>query len=224
MSIESLLAMTGLGQFVDQDFFLAQIGLLGGSALLFLFSLALCIMAFRAAKAAKSARGESEAYFESAQDLAKEMRHLTAQVEKTMSGEPSFLENATSGIAAASVPPEMRMDTEGSEAASEQASELEKSHSAEPAAALVDQDSKTDLAEKEPKKTQKRWGRSPRASDDTLAFVDSDETLTKDAASNVTAIDEGAVCELVDDPKVELSEEAQQGNSPLSRLLRRRRS
>ena len=49
MSIEGLLSMSGLGEFVDQDFFVAQVVLLGGTLLFFILSCVFCIMAFRSA-------------------------------------------------------------------------------------------------------------------------------------------------------------------------------
>ena len=103
MSLENLLAKAGMGEFVEQEFFLAQVGLLGGSIILVLISLVFCILAFRAAGAARTAREESELMFQSAQDLAGEMRHLTAQVERKLHGE-SELSGAGVGVEAASVP------------------------------------------------------------------------------------------------------------------------
>lgn len=74
MGFESFLAGVGLGGLVAEDFFFAQVVLMSVTALLFLASLVISLMAFRAAAAARQARRE-------ANDLAAEMRHLTAQVE-----------------------------------------------------------------------------------------------------------------------------------------------
>lgn len=74
MGFEEFLAGVGLGGLVAEDFFFAQVGLMSVTALLFLASLVMSFMAFRAASAARSARRE-------ASDLAAEIRHLTAQVE-----------------------------------------------------------------------------------------------------------------------------------------------
>lgn len=81
MAFEEFLMRVGLGELVAEDFFLAQILLMSVTALLFAASLVMCVMAFRAAAAARKARSEAQAHFLSAQDLAVEMRHLTAQVE-----------------------------------------------------------------------------------------------------------------------------------------------
>ena len=102
--VEKILSMAGLGEFVERDFFIAQVGLLGGSALLFVFSLVVCILAFRAAVAARGAQRDSELHFASSQDLATEMRQLTAQVEQSLSGERAPVGDATAGIASASIP------------------------------------------------------------------------------------------------------------------------
>jgi|GEM_PF-4549044 len=205
MTAENFLSMVGLGQLVDQDFFIVQVGLLGGSVIFFFLSLVLCIMAFRATMAARNARNESEAYFESAQDLAKEVRHLTAQVEQTMSGERTSLEDATSGIAAASVPSAAML--------------IEDSVGGDDATVEEKIDHQSTGITSNP--TQKASGRAPRSSDDTLSFVDAEDPFkTQD-----TEIVEGAVCELVDDPETtaSASEDADR-MSPLSKLLRRRQA
>lgn len=81
MAFEEFLMRVGLGELVAEDFFLAQIVLMSLTALLFAASLVMCVMAFRAATAARKARSEARTHLLSAQDLAVEMRHLTAQVE-----------------------------------------------------------------------------------------------------------------------------------------------
>lgn len=75
MSFEAAISALGLGElFVDQAF-LAEVVMLAVTTLLFLCSIIVCAMAFRAAGSAHRARRE-------ALDLAVEVRHLTAQVEK----------------------------------------------------------------------------------------------------------------------------------------------
>lgn len=75
MGLEGVISALGLGGLIADQAFLAQIGLMAVSSVLFLSSIIVCAMAFRAAGAARSARRE-------ALDLAVEVRHLTAQVEK----------------------------------------------------------------------------------------------------------------------------------------------
>jgi biopolymer transport protein ExbB/TolQ len=85
MELESALAALGLGELVAEEAFVAQIGLMAVSTILFLCSIVVCGMAFRAAGAARRARRE-------ALDLAVEVRHLTAQVENATArrrGEPA---------------------------------------------------------------------------------------------------------------------------------------
>lgn len=220
MDFEYLLSVTGLGEFVDQDFFLAQIGLLGGSALLFLFSLVLCVLAFRAAGAAKSAREESEAYFQSAQDLASEVRSLTAQVEKTKSNERgAFPEAAQKGLAAAAVPTATMPD----QAPDVHSNENDNGDNAEPDNVA----SNNEAREFSPKPSS-----SERAGN-VLSFVDGDEDLLKDGAGKDLGflgkgvpIDEDQV---IDGEVSSLDEQgaddrSEKSGSPLSNLLRRRKN
>jgi hypothetical protein len=74
MSVEAFLSEFG--------YFISDLGFQGANILLFICSFVLCIMAFKAAGAARRARNEAQAHMRSAQDLAVEVRHLTAQVEK----------------------------------------------------------------------------------------------------------------------------------------------
>lgn len=92
--MENLASVLGLRELLAGDMFAAQLGVLAVTTFLVVCSFVLCLMAFRAAGAARRARGEAEAHFRAAQDLAVEMRRLTAQVEKAM----------TRRAAAASVP------------------------------------------------------------------------------------------------------------------------
>lgn len=93
MALHDFLASLGFEEFLTKDIFTAQVGVLAATAFFFAGSLVLCLMAFRAARAAGRSRSEAQAHFRSAQDLAVEVRRLTAQVEK-----------ATTRRAAASVP------------------------------------------------------------------------------------------------------------------------
>jgi hypothetical protein len=87
MPLDRVLAMTGIADWIADPFFYAEAGAAGLSAFLFLCCLALCIMAFRSAGAAKNAHRE-------AKDLAIEVRRLTAQVEKATSRRASSIDDA----------------------------------------------------------------------------------------------------------------------------------
>ncbi|MEX0643701.1 MAG: hypothetical protein WD076_00200 [Parvularculaceae bacterium] len=82
MAFEGLLSPQGLGEFLARDFFTLQVGVMVLTALAFLCTFVLCLMAFRAAGGAKRARIDAEAHYRAAQDLAVEVRHLTAQIER----------------------------------------------------------------------------------------------------------------------------------------------
>ena len=82
MNVEEVLASFGLGGLVADEFFFTQIGVLTLTGILFAMSLALCIMAMRAAFSAKRAQNEAQMSVSSMQDMAVEMRQLTAQVER----------------------------------------------------------------------------------------------------------------------------------------------
>jgi hypothetical protein len=74
MAFEGSVAM--LGEFLTGNLFLSQMGVLGATALMFVSSLVLCVMSFRSAGASRRA-------MRSAEELAREVRHLTAQIEQT---------------------------------------------------------------------------------------------------------------------------------------------
>lgn len=74
MRLDELIARVGRGEVIADDVFYFQIGLLTLVVLFFLASLVLCVMSVRAAGGARSA-------LKRADELAAEMRHLTAQVE-----------------------------------------------------------------------------------------------------------------------------------------------
>lgn len=82
MNFEQVIASFGLGGLVADEFFVTQIGVLTLTAILFAASLALCIMAARAASTAKRVRDDVQSSAASMQDMAVEMRQLTAQVER----------------------------------------------------------------------------------------------------------------------------------------------
>lgn len=81
MTLDRLLALAGLGEIVAEDLLFVQIAVLGATALLFLASLVLSALAFRAAGTARKARVEAAADAVVARDLAVEIRRLTAQTE-----------------------------------------------------------------------------------------------------------------------------------------------
>ena len=84
MSLQDMLSALGFGGLTASEFVsIAELAMLFGSGILFLSTFVLCMMAFRATGAAQQARKAAETHFRSAQDLAVEVRHLTAQVEKS---------------------------------------------------------------------------------------------------------------------------------------------
>ncbi|MEL6365317.1 MAG: hypothetical protein AAFR11_10815 [Pseudomonadota bacterium] len=74
----------GFGGVVAESFFWGHVAIAGASAMMFIASFGFCAAAFRAVQDAKSARADAEAHKRSAQDLAVEVRHLTAQVERAL--------------------------------------------------------------------------------------------------------------------------------------------
>lgn len=76
MPFEELFSALGLGELLASDLFMTQVGVLAATALLFLSSLVVTVMSFRSAAASRQA-------LLSARELAIEVRHLTAQVEKS---------------------------------------------------------------------------------------------------------------------------------------------
>jgi len=228
MTIEGLLSTAGLGEFVAQDFFVVQVGLLGGGALLFVLSLILCLMAFRAAKAAKEARGEAEVFFQSAQDLAGEVRHLTAQVEKTANGERAPLSDATDGIVDAFVPEAAELDSLEPTASHDAASGVDtRVDTGAGSQHFVEQNdpSLQVVAARKPPLDQAAKDAGP---DNALSFVDGDESLLREPAKDVGFVGEGIPSgEYCDEHAHDLAARDAAGEqskpSPLSSLLRRRR-
>lgn len=74
--MKAFLVSLGLEQFLGDELLLLQAVVLGLTAFFFLCSLVLSVMAMRTASSARKARL-------SANDLALEVRHLTAQIEKS---------------------------------------------------------------------------------------------------------------------------------------------
>ena len=82
MNSEQVLASLGLVGQVADEMFVTQIGVLALTGLLFVASMALCIMAARAASSAKRTRDDVQGVAASMQDMKDEMRQLTAQIER----------------------------------------------------------------------------------------------------------------------------------------------
>ena len=82
MTVEQVVANLGLGGIVADQAVITQVGLLAGAGILFVAALALCIIAMRAASSAKQSRLEVQELSASMTEMAGEMRHLTAQVER----------------------------------------------------------------------------------------------------------------------------------------------
>ena len=82
MTVEQVVANLGLGGIVADQAFITQVGLLAGAGILFIAALALCVIAMRAASSAKQSRLEVQELSASMTEMAGEMRHLTAQVER----------------------------------------------------------------------------------------------------------------------------------------------
>lgn len=103
MGYERMLAGWGLGGFATQIMILAI------TLLLFFAAISLCVLAFRAVGAARRLRQEVDAQFRSVQDLAVEVRHLTAQVENAVARRASVPEappSRTARVGASETTPE----------------------------------------------------------------------------------------------------------------------
>lgn len=222
MSIEGLLSMSGLGEFVDQDFFVAQVALLGGTLLFFVLSCVFCIMAFRSAIAARNARGEAQDFFRSAEDLAVEVRRLTAQVEATAQNRSAPVTAPVEDTVTASVPNHLS------------ATDQDTSDRASPSGATATAAEKTgDAANADTSKAALLLSDAPQnenavtaeAGDNTLSFVDGKESLLKapafvgEGVPSAELTDDVANHDLADRDAVRETARP----SPLSTLLRRRR-
>jgi hypothetical protein len=82
MSAESVVTALGLGELFATDMLAVQLVILAATVAAFVFSLALMVMAGRAASSAKRARVEAEGLLRSAQDFAVEARQIAAKIEK----------------------------------------------------------------------------------------------------------------------------------------------
>lgn len=82
MSAESVVAALGLGELFATDVLAVQLVILAATVASFVFSLALMVIAGRAASSARRARGEADGLLRSAQDFAVEARQLAAKIER----------------------------------------------------------------------------------------------------------------------------------------------
>lgn len=96
MNIEAVLSALGVGGAMSGEFFLTQMGVLGVTAFAFAGSIVLCMLSFRAASSTQRA-------LKTAEELAAEVRHLTAQIE-TASRRPARAEAETRDHAGESDP------------------------------------------------------------------------------------------------------------------------
>ena len=89
MSVESLLAALGLSEVLAGGVTAVEFGLVVGSVLAFAGSLALMILAGRAAGSARASKREAESILRSAQDLVVEARQLSSRMERAHASGPS---------------------------------------------------------------------------------------------------------------------------------------
>lgn len=82
MTAEAVLQSLGLSEMLSRDVLGVQLAVLAATAALFVFSLAMMIMAARSAGGALKARREAESYLRHAQDVIVEARQLSAQIER----------------------------------------------------------------------------------------------------------------------------------------------
>lgn len=82
MNAEAISQTLNLGEFVGRDVLGVQLAVLAATAALFVFSLAMMIMAARSAGGARKARLEAENHLRIAQDVVVEARQLSAQIER----------------------------------------------------------------------------------------------------------------------------------------------
>jgi len=223
MNFESLLSMSGLGEFVDQDFFVAQIGLLSGSVLFFVLSFVFCIMAFRSALAARQARSEAKDFFQSAEDLAVEVRHLTAQVEQTMQNKREPVAASMEKVVAASVPTHVVESTDNTDNSGEPLDSTTHCASDVSKSALANEASEEKVAAKVC--SEQENGRAYAAGENTLSFVDGDEGLLKEPSFVGEGVPSTELLTAKAENDLATQDEAGQqlDRSPLSSLLRRRR-
>src|SRR3990167_5593566 len=82
MNAEAIMQALGMGGLIGRDVLGVQLAILAGTAALFVLSLAMMIMAGRAAGGARKARREAESFLRNAQDVVVEARQLSAQIER----------------------------------------------------------------------------------------------------------------------------------------------
>ena len=84
MSFDQLLASLGLGNLMADQSFIAQMSMTSLTAVLFLASLVLCLLAFRAAGAARRAKTDAAAALKTVHETALEVRQMTAEAERVV--------------------------------------------------------------------------------------------------------------------------------------------
>ena len=82
MNAEAILQSIGLGGLFGRDVLGVQLAILAATAALFVFSMAMMIMAARSAGGARKARLDAESRLRSAQDIVVEARQLSAQIDR----------------------------------------------------------------------------------------------------------------------------------------------
>lgn len=82
MNAEAVLQSLGLGEVLSRDVLGVQLAVLAATAALFVFSLAMMIMAARSAGGARKARRDAESCLRHAQDVVVEARQLSAQIDR----------------------------------------------------------------------------------------------------------------------------------------------
>lgn len=82
MTVEDNLSLFGANGFFSNEFLMGQLGLFAVTILLFVASIALCIMAMRSAAAARRTQNEMSSLFAAQERQVAEMRALGADVER----------------------------------------------------------------------------------------------------------------------------------------------
>jgi len=110
MSVESLLAALGLSEVLAGGVTAVEFGLVVGSVLAFAGSLALMILAGRAAGSARSSKREAESILRSAQDLVVEARQLSSRMERAHASGPDDRPRAPVRVSARETTPEAEVE------------------------------------------------------------------------------------------------------------------
>lgn len=82
MNAEAIMQTLGMGGMLGRDVLGVQLAILVVTAALFVLSLAMMMMAARAAGGARKARHEAESCLRNAQDVVVEARQLSAQIDR----------------------------------------------------------------------------------------------------------------------------------------------